>query len=380
MPFRRARPTGTAIAVSCRDDKRQMRRTDHQRAAGSPAAAGRTGTVAAGAIAALLLTVDPFTLLAPAIQLSIADRRALARGDTISRTLDGGPQHVAVFAMSRIAADGGTLIASARAIENLKRSRVVTAIRRFSDPPALSDLDDLVLTPRDIDAALACRVGACSFKLSAPEIGLLRDEIAAAAPNDRRQGAQQAFRRVLLARVNAYQAGGLAGLAPIVNRGAPFCLDQVLQELVTAGRPLPAEPCTTDWLTEKAAANRVESFIYWSQEYYGAGKPAVIVTHVGLVPPAAPSDPAIVLGKQIFASRYMTGGMSLTAVAADGASGDRYLLYVNRTGVDLLGGMFGPIKRAVLESRLRREVPEIIGKLRTRLEVDDARSRSLRHQ
>jgi hypothetical protein len=34
----------------------------------------------------------------------------------------------------------------------------------------------------------------------------------------------------------------------------------------------------------------------------------------------------------------------------------------------VLGGFFGPLKRAVLESRLRRDVTGLLGGLRTRLE------------
>ena len=74
------------------------------------------------------------------------------------------------------------------------------------------------------------------------------------------------------------------------------------------------------------------------------------------------------LGKQVFATRYMTGGLSLTAITTDTATGANYLVYLNRTGVDLLGGLFGSLKRSVLESRLKSEVPNIIQNLRVRLE------------
>ena len=53
----------------------------------------------------------------------------------------------------------------------------------------------------------------------------------------------------------------------------------------------------------------------------------------------------------------------------------------NRSSVGLLSGFLGSVKRPVLESRLSGEVPEIITKLRTRLERSayDSRPRSLRH-
>jgi hypothetical protein len=322
----------------------------------------------ASLLAALLLASDPFTLLAPKITLTAADRLALERGETIARTLGGDNGQVGVFSMSRVNVTPDTLIAHARAIEDLKRSSFVTGIRRFSDPPAIEDLDELVLSPRDVEAAAACRVGSCSFKLTETEIATLR-EGSSPGPN-RADRTQAAFRRVVLARVNAYLAGGLRQLPPIVNRGKPFCLDRVFDQLL-AVTPMPDAPCTMDWLSEAVPArDRIESFLYWSQETYGASKPVVAVTHVGLIAPRHPGEPAFVIGKQIFASRYMTGGLALTAVAPDVATGTNYLVYVNRTSVDLLGGFLGPIKRAILESRLKGEVPEIISKLRTRLERD----------
>jgi hypothetical protein len=321
-----------------------------------------------GALLGLLLAADPFSLLAPAITISAADRRNLDRGAIVTRTLEGDEREVGVFAMSRINVPPETLIAQARAIEDLKRSSFVTAIQRFSNPPRLDDLDQLMLTARDVEAAARCTIGDCSFKLSAPEIELLRSWSTAGTP-DRDAAIQRAFRQVVLARVKAYLAGGLAAVPAVANRSKPLHLDRVFQGIVSAGLPLSGAPGATEWLRDfPGGTANVESFLYWSQENYGAGKPVVAVTHLGLFAPDSAGDPAIVLGKQIFATRYMTGGLALTAVTTDTETGARYLVYLNRTGVDLLGGFFGPLKRSILESRLKSELPEIIQKLRVRLE------------
>jgi hypothetical protein len=266
----------------------------------------------------------------------------LDRGAIVARTLKGDDGRVGVFAISRIDVPADTLVAHARAIADLKRSSFVTAIKRFSDPPTIDDLDELVLSPRDRQAAADCRVGKCSFKFTAAEIAALRGALAAGGM-DRDEVIHTAFRQIVLARVNAYLAAGLAGFPDIVNR--------------------------SEWLRDvPKVATPVESFLYWSQENYGPGKPVILVTHVGIIPPESPGDPAIVLGHQVLATRYMTGGLSMMAITTERASGARYLVYLNRTSVDLLGGFFGPLKRAALESRLKGELPEIILKLRARLE------------
>ena len=320
----------------------------------------------AGALAALLAIADPFSFLAPQVVLTPSERRRLQEGGSVAKTLRAGEGQVASLSIARVEASPDALFGAVRNIEELNRSSLVTGIRRFSEPPTIGDLDALQLGPRDLAAAAACQPGACSFKLTAEEIAILRR---AGSGANRDDALQRAFRQVVLARVNAYLAKGLPGLAPTANRPKATCFNDVFTQLTAVSPVLPDVPCASAWLHEFPNTNeRVESFLYWAQEDYGTGKPVVAVTHVGIFPPASPGDPAIVLGKQIMATRYMTGGVSLMALTAADAGGVRYLVYLNRTGLDSLGGFFGPLKRAAIESRLRRALPDILERLRGRLE------------
>jgi hypothetical protein len=293
----------------------------------------------AAAVAAALL-VEPFSLLAPAA-LSGTERRAVERGEVVSRTIGGLSGQVGVYAVSRINAAPESLVVRARAIEDLKQSAFVSGIKRFSNPPRLDDLDELVLPPKELQSAVACKPGSCSFKLSTAEMEQLR--VAASIRDSFRDDrVQMEFRRIVLARATAYASASPGDLAPLVG-------------------------------VEPRAGS--ESFLYWSLEKYGAGKPVVVVTHVNILPPSSSSETALVIGKQVFASHYMTGALAVTAVTNDAANGGRFLIYWNTTSLDLLGGVFGPIRRVVLESRLRRDVPGIMKKLRTRLETSERSSR-----
>ena len=86
----------------------------------------------------------------------------------------------------------------------------------------------------------------------------------------------------------------------------------------------------------------------------------------------------LVAGKQLFATHYVEGGLGLTLVTRDGANGEPYLVYVNRSQLDLLRGFFGGLARGVLESRLKRHAPQIVRGLRTRLESGTPRVRKSR--
>ena len=305
---------------------------------------------------------DPFALLAPRVTVSDRERAALARGDVVVQTLPGHEGQVATFAATRISADADTLVAAARDIAALKKSSFVLAIRRFSDPPQLSDLDDLVLSERDVIALADCEVGRCSFKLAAIEI----DTIKRSRYGDRRgERITNAFRQVLLDRVHAYASSGLAALPPIANRSTVWQLGDEFSALQAQSPSLLQAPPLGAWLRDhRRDGYPIESFLYWSQEHYGSGKPVIAVTHLGILRDARG---AMVVGKQIFASRYMNGALSLIALTTD-HDGTRYLSYLNRSTVDLLDGLFGGVARAVLETRLSSEIPEIIVKLRDRLE------------
>jgi hypothetical protein len=54
------------------------------------------------------------------------------------------------------------------------------------------------------------------------------------------------------------------------------------------------------------------------------------------------------------------------ARAAPGEPG--YLVYMNRSQVDVLGGMFGGLVRMVVQRRLRSEATEVLSDIRKRLE------------
>jgi hypothetical protein len=322
------------------------------------------GFACAVVLIAAAIASDPLALLTPCVSLSSRERRALSNGEVIGRALSAQDGQVAVFATTQLRTNPEALVTATRAIADLKKSRFVVAIRRFSDPPLLTDLDELVLSDRDVAALAACQLNRCSFKLTAAEIAAIAQARAGGANRD---VLQAAFRRVLLDRANRYLAEGLGAVPPIVNRSKPHVLNETLRELQAASPCVERTPALAAWLAEFPRAGRdVESFMYWSQEYYGSGKPVILLTHVAIQHDSP--DVAVVMAKQIFSSRYMNGGFAITAVTTDADTGEHYLIYFNRSAPDLLGGFLGPIKRNVLESRLSDELPEIILKLRSRLE------------
>lgn len=311
----------------------------------------------------------PFEYLAPSIVVSAEDRARLDRGQVLVRTLPARDGRLAVFAASRVSAAPELLILWTRAIAELKRSRFVQAVGRFSDPPLLGDLDALELDARDLDAIRRCRPGACGLKLSAGEIASLTG-VAAQAGVEWREAVQQEFRRLLLQRVERYRAGGLTALPPPADRRVARHPADALAGILEESPYLSHFPSALAWLQGFPRTNPgIESFFYWSKEQYGDGKPVIAVTHVGIVHRSDhPAAPVAIVGKQIYATHYLDGSLGLTMIVGDAAEGARYLVYVNRSHVDVVKGVWGGIVRSVFEDRLRRHAPEIVDGLRRRLE------------
>lgn len=318
-----------------------------------------------GAAVALLLpvavgatTADPFAWLQPAITLDADARSRVNRDEIVVRVLPSSDAEIGVFAAARVDADGETLAAWANAIAQLKNSPYVLMVRRFSDPPVLDDLDGLTLDDTDLATVRGCRPGNCDVKLAADDIVALRQAAVAAGPFWK-DAVQWEFKRVILSRLAAYQTSGLPGMPPYADRHKAID-PRIAFDLLLARSP---------YLNSNALGGGVtESFFYWSKEQYSAGKPVIAVTHVAIVRPEVPSAVRVaVVGREIFATHYRNASVGLTAVTEDEA-GRRYLVYVNRSQLDVLGGLFGAWKRAIIEGKLKSESADVFETVRRRLE------------
>jgi hypothetical protein len=162
-------------------------------------------------------------------------------------------------------------------------------------------------------------------------------------------------------RVNAYRSEGFAGLPAYLDRRHPVYPQSAFGVLLD----------NSPYLRSGAFRDqhaRADSYFYWSKEHYGTGKPVITVTHVDVVRPWEPCALRVaIVSAEILATHYRNASLGLTAVVED-AAGQRYLVYVNRSQLDVLGGFFGGLKRAIVEGRLKSESVQVFGELRRRLE------------
>jgi len=320
------------------------------------------------ASAASAAPADPFAFFQPSVIVSADDRRALDRGEPIARVLPGKDLEVAVLAAVPVDIGGDRLVAWMRQIAEMKQSKYVLAIKRFSNPPSVDDLATLSLEDSELDDLRQCHPQRCGMKLSSSEM-LDLQRAARAADADWKNAMQQAFRQIVLARVEAYLATGAVApyddKAHVVHPAERF--DALLDHTVFLERHAPEFVAYLRGYPH-AILPDVESFLYWSKERL-AGKPIVSVTHVSILRSRRPGFPdALVAGKEIFSTHYVNASLGLTSLVCGPHGGSNYLVYINRSEVDTLGGMFGGIVRFFMQRRLRAEAGAVLDGLRHRLE------------
>jgi hypothetical protein len=228
-----------------------------------------------------------------------------------------------------------------------------------------------MLDDKDIEAIRECRPGACGVKLSDAEIATLRAVHSAGAEGT--ANVQRAFRQLVLRRVEDYLTRGEAGIPAYHDDPKPVDPNVSFASLVDSVASLPEQ------FAPLAAHVRnfphvedphvVDTFVYWSRETIG-GRPITSVTHVTIARYGAPPDQdAIVVSRQLFATHYKNASLVITAMT--GAAEDGYLVYVHRSELDVLHGLFGRLVRRVIERRIRAEAPGVLDGFRRRLESGD---------
>lgn len=324
-----------------------------------------TGIVSGGANG----TRAPFVWFEPDAAMSRDDLQRLGRGEVVVKPLPSQHGQLGVFAATGLRQSPEIFVEWIRRISQLQRSKAVAASGRFSEPPVLQDLDGLTLDRRDLQSIRECRPEECDLKMSASEIDALRR-----VGHGSDEAIQYTFRRLLLERLVAYRAGGPAAIPVPGGRSSATPPSEVLAALHASSPYISrSDPRLALWLRapERSPEREVESFFYWSKEYYASGKAVVALTQVGVTRGAGTAGAApdvAVVGKQLFATRYMNGMLTHITFSREPQTGVAYMTYTNRAQLDVLKGFWGGMVRAVINSRLRGDAATVLQTLRGRIE------------
>ena len=316
---------------------------------------------------------DLQTFLRSQLAVTPQELASLEKGQIIVR-LPKTPEtrEVAAFAIMRLDVTDDFFLEHVRDIVNFKASENVLQIGKFSDTPGLADLSRLTLDAADIESVKRCRLNSCDMKVSAGFIERFRNAINWSAP-DYRERTSQVLRELMLERVKSYLAGGNASLGEYRDKSYSLKLADEFQSLL---QPAPYmyeyPPEFQKYLVDypQARPADVEDFMYWSKEKF-ALKSVISLTHVVIYKRLGRNGTDILIAsKGIYASHYMETSLGLTAIIhSDGPGPQRtYLIYINRSRVDALRGLFAGLKRSLITSSLRDAAKKSMEMIKKKLE------------
>jgi len=155
---------------------------------------------------------------------------------------------------------------------------------------------------------------------------------------------EQLLRQQLAARVAAYRAKGLAGIAPYARDGGSRSPGDELRTATTASKPLAKyAPAAYQALAAypSSSAPGAQQIFRWSQ-FDAHGTPTIALTHSLLIPDG---DGWIAVQRQFYVSAGYNCEQAVAVFLP--ASGGTVVVYGNRTSTDQITGFGGGTKRSL---------------------------------
>jgi hypothetical protein len=320
------------------------------------------------ALASLCLaTPDGVTFfLGKYMRFNSSELKALDEGKVVAKAMDTDlTRELAFIGVTHVNAKASSLISQFRDIETFKKGEAVLKVKKLSDPPTREDFNSLKLETDDIKAIKKCKPGKCDLKLSADMIANLQNAI------DHGKPVQSVYQDVLYSYVQSYLSRGNAALCEYNDEKKLVSLLQEFKGILSNSLYLKDEhPELYNHLENEKPLNDSETFIYWSKETLGF-RPVVTMTEVTIYK-ATPQN-VVITSKQIYANHYMDGSLATTVVMADQSLDQPgfYMMYINRSRTDMLGGLLGGLKRSIARSRSTSALKENLQLIKHRLEENE---------
>jgi hypothetical protein len=311
---------------------------------------------------------EPRTFIRTTLRLSDGDLSNVDRGRAVVRTLPPGNQREVITAGAiRIQAASPGFVARFRTLEGFKTSEFVRQIARFSEPPVPEDLAPLTLDEDDFDDLMACRLSDCGLRLTEADIRRVGELDWQAA--DARDRATALYASILFQHLLDYRSHGRARLPVYRDQEEPLALGEELGNMLSLPSPLNRAPDLLRYLETFPSGTlpSAESFFYWSKEAFGF-KPVIGLYHV--VMHTASDGSVYMVTTQIYASHYMDGQVSLSAVMPDADDGGEgfYWLYFNRARIGRLDSFMGRLSKSIVQRRTRNGLARSMNQTRERME------------
>src|SRR5258707_7277540 len=210
--------------------------------------------------------VEPFTFLRDYVGLKEDKVTAIRNGRAVAKVVDSRtPDEVFVFGSVYVQSTPEKYLKLASDIDELRKLPSYLAIRKFSDPPQLSDFDGFTLEADDIKQLKNCEPGKCDVQLPAEAMDAFKQSVNWSAPDAANQ-VNLLAQKMALEAIQRYTQGGNAALGTYMDKHHPAVVGETFASLLSRSKALPVylpelDRYLLDYL--QAQSETIQSQVYW---------------------------------------------------------------------------------------------------------------------
>jgi hypothetical protein len=317
---------------------------------------------------------EPDTFYRKYIGLPDDQIASIRSGKAIAKIIDSPtPDEVFVFGSVYINSAPESYLKFASDIDQLRKLPDYLAIRKFSDPPRLSDLEGFTLDDDDIKELKNCKPDNCKVQLPAESMDEFHKQVNWSAP-DAADQVNRLGQQMALEALQKYIAGGNQALGTYRDKKHPAAVAETFASLLSRSKALPVYlPELDRYLLEYPAApsDQIQSQFYWEKVSFGL-KPTLRMVQGIVFRGLRPTEPAYAVAvKQLYASHYFETALDLTVCVRDQDSSRRagfYLITLKGSQQAGLTGFKGGIVRKVAVDKTRSSLERALASIKQKLE------------
>jgi hypothetical protein len=317
---------------------------------------------------------EPYNYFREYVGLNADQIQSISNGKAFAKVLDAdSADQIRVFGAVHIDATPESYLKFAADIDALRKLPSYLAIRKFSDPPVLSDLDGFTLDDEDVKQLKDCRPGRCEIQLPAESMEEFQKSVNWSA-KDVADQVNRVARKMALESLLEYQKGGNAALGTYRDKNHPAAVAETFEALLSRLKALPVYlPDLNNYLLQYPSANSpdIQSEFYWEKVNFGL-KPTLRVVQAIVYRGNVPTGPAYAVAiKQLYSSHYFEAALDLTICLKDTGNPARpgfFLITLKSSQQAGLTGFKGGIVRKVAVDKTRSSLERALASIKLKLE------------
>src|SRR5271154_4207920 len=215
---------------------------------------------------------EPYNYFRDYVGLNAEQIQSISNGKALAKVLDTeSADQILVFGAVHIDSTPEKYLKFASDIDALRKLPSYVAIRKFSDPPLLSDLDGFTLGEEDVKQLKDCKPGHCEIQLPAESMEEFQKSVNWSATNVDVQ-VNRLARRMALDALLQYEEGGNAALGTYRDKNRPAAVAETFESLLSRSKALPVYlPDLNNYLLKypSAKSTNIQSEFYWEKVNFG---------------------------------------------------------------------------------------------------------------